>query len=59
VTPSSIASFHQYLTTAKIRAILVDAASKPRWSWKLRKAGLQPLRSGRPIGGVIVYRAGR
>ncbi len=59
VTPASVSSFRHYLTSAKISAILVDAGSVPRWSWKLRKAGLQPLHSGRPIGGVIIYPAGR
>ena len=59
VTPASVSSFRHYLTSAKIRAILVDAAAAPQWSWKLRKADLQPLHSGRPIGGVIIYPAGR
>jgi hypothetical protein len=59
VTPASASAFRHYLTTAKIRAILVDAGAAPQWSWKLRKAGLQPLDGGRPIGGVIIYPAGR
>jgi hypothetical protein len=59
VTPTSIGSFRRFLSAAKISAILVDAGSLPKWSWKLRKAGLQPLRGGQPIGGVIIYRAGR
>jgi hypothetical protein len=58
VTPASVSSFRHYLTSAKIRAILVDADAAPQWSWKLRKAGLQPLHGGRPIGGVIIYPAG-
>jgi hypothetical protein len=59
VTPTSVTSFRRYLTTDKIGAVLVDAGAAPRWSWKLRKARLQPLRSGRPIGGVIIYLPGR
>ena len=55
VTPASISSFHQYVTTDKISAILVDARSAPEWSWKLRRVGLHPLENGRPIGGVIIY----
>jgi hypothetical protein len=59
VTPAAVSSFRRYLASAKISAILVDAGSVPKWSWKLRKAGLQPLHSGRPIAGVIIYPAGR
>ena len=59
VTPASVSSFRRYLTSARISAILVDADSAPKWSWKLRRAGLRPLHSGRPVGGVIIYRAGR
>lgn len=55
VTPTSISSFHRYVTTDKISAILVDAGSPPKWSWKLRRVGLHPLAKGRPIGGVIIY----
>jgi hypothetical protein len=58
VTPASVSSFRSYLTTARIGAILVDAGAPPQWSWKLRRVGLQPLHSGRPIGGVIIYRTG-
>ena len=47
------------VTTDKIDAILVDAGSQPKWSWKLGRAGLHPLASGRAIGGVIIYRTGR
>lgn len=55
VTPASISSFRQYVTTSKIEAILVDADSMPTWSGKLRRFGMRPLASGHPIGGVIVY----
>jgi hypothetical protein len=55
VTLTSISTFRHYLTTSKIGVILVDAHSKPNWSWKLRKAGLHALAGGRPIGGVIIY----
>ena len=51
VTPTSISSFRQYVTTDKIEAILVDARSKPNWSGKLRSFGLHPLANGQPIGG--------
>jgi hypothetical protein len=59
LTPASISSFHQYVTTKKISAILVDADSVPKWSWKLGRVGLHPLASGRPIGGVIIYLTGQ
>jgi hypothetical protein len=59
VTPASVSTFRRYLISARIGAILVDAGSPPKWFWKLRRAGLQPLHAGRPIGGVIIYRAGR
>jgi hypothetical protein len=59
VTPASVSSFRRYLISARISAILVAASSEPNWSWKLRRAGLQPLHGGRPIGGVIIYPAGR
>lgn len=55
VTPTSISSFRQYVTTDKIEAILVDARSKPNWSGKLRSFGLHPLANGQPIGGVVIY----
>jgi hypothetical protein len=55
MTPTSISSFRAYLATDKIAAILVDAGSAPKWSWKLRQAGLRPLAGGRPIGGVYIY----
>jgi hypothetical protein len=59
VTAAEVSGLRRYLASAKISAILVDARSAPNWSWKLRRAGLQPLHSGRPIGGVIIYRVGR
>jgi hypothetical protein len=55
VTPTAISSFRRYIATDKIGAILVDTGSTPKWSWKLRRVGLHPLRNGRPIGGVIIY----
>lgn len=59
LTPASISSFDRYVTSNKIGAILVSAGSPPKWSWKLRRVGLHPVATGRPIGGVIIYRAGR
>jgi hypothetical protein len=54
VTPRAIQDFRQYLRTAKVSAILVEASSAGPWPGLLAKAGLH----GRLTGGVILYRTG-
>ncbi len=50
-SPSSIASFEQYVGAAKIGAIVVDVRHEPRWAAIFRHLGL----IGYDVGDVVVY----